>query len=87
MNYSLGALKNTKDLRDIQLVQVQTPVAIPVKHITDISWIPVMNQKSLGACVGHAHALIHIYNEFKENNLKEKLLIVNQSFMKFFHTF
>lgn len=73
MNYSLGALKNTKDLRDVQLVQVQTPVSIPNKYITDISWIPVMNQKSLGACVGHAHALIHIYNEFKENNLKEKL--------------
>lgn len=73
MEYKLGALKNKKDLRDIQLVQVQAPVSIPSKFITDISWIPVMNQKSIGACVGHAHALIHIYNEFKENNLKEKL--------------
>lgn len=73
MTYTLGAIKNIKDLRDIQLVQVQAPVTVPVKHITDISWMPVLNQRSLGACVGHAHALIHIYNEYKENGKIEKL--------------
>lgn len=64
---TLGAIPNLKDLRDIHLAQVQTPVSVPFKYSTDISWIPVFNQKSIGSCVGHAHAVIHIYNEFKEN--------------------
>ncbi len=67
MEYALGAIKNKKDLRDVQLAQVQAPVAIPAKYVTDISFIPVLNQKQLGACVGHAHAIIHTYYEFKEN--------------------
>lgn len=65
--YKLGALKNTKDERDLMLVSVQAPVLIPEKYETDISWIPVLDQKLLGSCVGHAHALIHIYNEYKES--------------------
>ena len=73
MKFTLGALKNEKDLRDIQLTQVQTPVAIPSKYITDISWIPVFNQLANGSCVGHAHSLAHIYNEFRENNKIVKL--------------
>lgn len=68
MEYTLGAIKNPKDLRDIQLTQVQTPVDLPSKFITDISWIPVLSQLSNGSCVGHAHAVVHIYNEYKENN-------------------
>lgn len=73
MEYKLGAIKNPKDLRDIQLAQVQAPVSIPSKYSTDISFIPVLNQKSLGACVGHAHAIVHIYNEYKENGKIPKL--------------
>lgn len=65
--YTLGAVKNKKDLRDIQIAQVQAPVSIPEKYQTDISFIPVMNQLANGSCVGHAHALIHIYHEWKEN--------------------
>ena len=69
--YKLGAIKNPKDLRDIHIAQVQQPVEVPFEYYTDISMIPVMNQKALGACVGHAHALIHIYHEYKETgNLK-----------------
>lgn len=71
--YSLGAIKNKKDNRDIQLAQVQSPVAVPYEFFTDISFIPVFNQKMLGACVGHAHAVIHIYNDLKENNKVPKL--------------
>lgn len=73
MEYKLGAVRNPKDLRDVQLVKVQQPVSLPTKHITDISWIPVLNQKGLGACVGHAHAVVHIYNEWKENKKVPKL--------------
>lgn len=73
MKYSLGAIKNPKDLRDIKLTQVQQPVSIPLSYQTDISFLPVLNQKGLGACVGHAHALIHIYNEYKENKVLKNL--------------
>lgn len=73
MQYSLGAIKNPKDLRDIKLTQVQQPVSIPTSYKTDISFIPVLNQKMLGACVGHAHAIIHIYNEYKENRVVKNL--------------
>lgn len=65
--YKLGAIPNKKDLRDINIAQVQAPVEVPNEYFTDISFIPVLNQKNLGACVGHAHAIIHIYNEYKEN--------------------
>ncbi len=71
--FGLGALKNEKDLRDVPLTAVQLPIEIPAKFITDISWIPVFNQQQLGACVGHSHALVHIYNEFKETGDKPKL--------------
>jgi hypothetical protein len=73
MEYTLGAIKNPKDLRDIQLAQVQQPVSVPFSFKTDISMIPVMSQLNNGSCVGHAHALIHIYNELKENHTVSKL--------------
>ncbi len=73
MEYTLGAVKNPKDLRDIKLTQVQQLVAIPNSYKTDISMLPVLNQKGIGACVGHAHALIHIYNEYKENKMIKNL--------------
>lgn len=71
--YSLGAIKNPVDNRDIQLAQVQAPVALPEQYITDISMIPVLNQKMLGSCVGNSHAVAQIYNEYKENKKIPKL--------------
>jgi len=73
MEYSLGAVINEKDNRDIPLTSVQPPVGLPTKHITDISWIPVFNQMQNGSCVGQAHAIVHIYNEFKENGVIKNL--------------
>lgn len=73
MQHKLGALLNSKDNRDIPLVAVQAPVALPARFVTDISWIPVFNQEQNGSCVGHAHALVHIYNEYKETGKMEKL--------------
>ena len=73
MEYSLGAIKNVKDLRDVELIQVQAPVALPSKFITDISFIPVFNQLANGSCVGHAHVVVHIYNEYKENGVIKNL--------------
>lgn len=64
--YPTGAKLNPLDLRRVKLFQVQGSVDIPKKYMTDISMFPVMNQKLLGACVGHAHALIHAYHEYKE---------------------
>jgi ADP-heptose:LPS heptosyltransferase len=84
MKYSLGAIKNPKDLRDIKLTQVQQPVSIPLSYQTDISFLPVLNQKGLGACVGHAHALIHIYNEYKENKVLKNLPHTVERYLKVF---
>jgi len=67
-----GTLKNPKDPRIIKLAQVQSPVKIPKSYKTNISFIPVMDQKKLGACVGHAHALVHAYNEYKETGKVKK---------------
>lgn len=71
--HSLGAVKNEKDLRDVQLVKVQPPVGLPYKFITDISMIPVFGQLANGSCVGQAHALVHIYQDFKENGVIRNL--------------
>lgn len=71
MKYTLGAIKNIPDIRDVPLTAVQTPVSVPNSYVTDISMIPVLNQGALGSCVGHAHAVIHTYFEYLETkNLK-----------------
>ena len=71
--YPMGAVKNYKDLRRINIKEVQKAVPYPAKYITDISFIPVMDQKQLGACVGHAHAVVHIYQEYKETGKIRKM--------------
>lgn len=71
--FGLGSLSNPLDKRDINLAQIQAPVTIPSNYTTDISTIPVFNQRLIGACVGHSHALIDIYNEFKENGKLKNL--------------
>lgn len=71
--FGLGALINPVDERDINLAQLQAPVTIPSNYTTDISNLPVFNQRMLGACVGHSHALIEIYIEFKENGKLKNL--------------
>lgn len=73
MKYTTGALKNPKDLRDISIAQVQAPMLVPKKHITDISMLPVLDQKQLGACVGHAFATVMAYQNFKETGKYEYL--------------
>jgi hypothetical protein len=64
--YKLGAIPNKRDVRDIPVGAVQSPVIVPDAFKTDISMIPILNQNALGACVGHAHAVIHAYLEYKE---------------------
>lgn len=64
--YPTGALKNPIDNRDVTIAMVQAPMVIPSKHITDISMLPVLDQKQIGACVGHAVASMMAYQNFKE---------------------
>lgn len=71
--YTTGSKLNEKDYRDIPLAKVQAPVALPSKHITDISMIPVLNQRGIGACVGHAIATALIYINYKETKNIELL--------------
>jgi len=63
----LGAKLNPPDVRDIQLVSFQKPVGVPYKYKTDISMLPVMDQKSYGTCVGQAEGLILAYFDYLEN--------------------
>lgn len=73
MKYTTGALKNPIDHRDIQLAQIQAPTNIPNKYITDISMLPVLDQKQLGACVGHSFATVMAYQNFIETGKYEYL--------------
>lgn len=62
-----GSLRNPIDNRDIFVSQVQSPVALPNKYVTDISMLPVLNQGTHGACVGHAVAIVLQYFDYLEN--------------------
>ncbi len=63
----LGAIKNPIDNRDVPVSAVQSMIGIaPLSYKTDISMFPVLDQKNIGACVGHAHALTEMYLEYKE---------------------
>lgn len=65
MKYTTGAIKNTKDNRDINYKDIPaTATPLPSKHITDISMIPVLNQDLLGTCVAHAIIIVKIYQEY-----------------------
>lgn len=61
-----GALLSPKDPRDIPVSAVQNIKLPPDEHFTDISSLPIRNQKNLGACVGFAHATVLDYL----NNIK-----------------
>ena len=65
--YSTGALLNPADPRDIPAKAFQTQKRkLPVKHITNIANLPVLNQLNNGSCVGHAVALAVAYYDEKE---------------------
>lgn len=65
-HFSFGGVESEKDYRDIPLSAVQSPVALPPTFINDISAIPVLNQKKIGACVGHAWTCAKMWMEYKE---------------------
>lgn len=68
----MGALPNPVDSRDIQLAQVQAPVALPKKYKTDISKLKRRDQKSTGSCVGQAGAsLVDFFNLNEEGKLAD----------------
>jgi hypothetical protein len=73
MKYTTGAKLNEKDYRDIPLAKVQAPVELPKKYLTDLSIIPVLNQRGLGACVGHAIATALTYINYQETKQVEYL--------------
>lgn len=65
-SFSFGGVQSERDYRDVPLSAVQDPVSLPNKHVTDISMIPVLHQKKIGACVGHAWATAKAWMETKE---------------------
>ena len=67
----LGYIENPVDTRDISLVSVQEPVSSPLSYSTDVSMLPILDQKRLGACVGHAFANYINYFETLEGRKPE----------------
>lgn len=69
-----GALLDPFDIRDIQLGSLAGAIDItkqPDKKITDISMIPVLDQKQQQSCVGYARAVILTYINYKETGKVE----------------
>lgn len=64
--YSLGAQINIKDNRDIHIASVVAPHSHPSKNITDISMLPVEDQKDKGTCVGQAEGKGQEFREYLE---------------------
>lgn len=78
-NYTTGAMPSKPDVRNIKLSRVTNVVYnYPSKKWADTTMIPILNQKSLGSCVGHAHArndMFQNYIETKEiKNLSPRYL-------------
>lgn len=67
--FSFGGVQSERDYRDIPLSAVQDPVAIPDNYFASIGDIPVLNQRKIGACVGHAWAMAKMWMEWKETNI------------------
>lgn len=63
----LGAEINPIDNRDIKLASFQSEVTLPYAYETDISILPVQDQKAHGSCVGQAEGTIIAYFDFIEN--------------------
>lgn len=53
---NLGFVPSPYDYRDVPLSAVQPTIVIPEAYKTDISKLPIWNQRKIGACVGHASA-------------------------------
>lgn len=75
---SFGAVKNEFDARDRSLSNYDDVSAIDISKINDyetkeIHDFPVLNQKSIGACVGHAEALAKSIIDYIETGKKELL--------------
>ena len=77
MKYYTGALENPRDERDIPVSAVQAPVKVPSSYMTDISHLPVNNQRATGSCVGQALSKIIEYYEGeqgKNNDLSARFV-------------
>ncbi len=74
----LGAILNTEDQRDIPLSVVATAMGVdiskhPKKNITDISMLPIEDQKRIGACVGMAEGKDAEFQNFLETGKVTRL--------------
>ncbi len=64
--YSTGALESPIDVRNISITQIQTPIEIPAEYKTDISMLPVEDQKQNGTCVAQSHMKLMQYYIYKQ---------------------
>src|SRR3990167_4893678 len=61
-----GGLKSPYDYRQVPLSAVATAIPLLESYKTDISMLPVWNQKKIGSCVGHAFAKLAQYYWYKK---------------------
>lgn len=67
-NKSMGAIVNDPDVRDISIFDLTMAAGAPkMKNITDISMLPVNDQKRLGTCVPEALTKYMQYREWKRS--------------------
>jgi hypothetical protein len=69
-NKGTGALLNPRDERDIPVSAVQAPVKVPSRYFSDISKLPVNDQKNTGSCVGQTISKMVEYYELQQGRDK-----------------
>lgn len=69
--HGTGYVENPIDTRDISFASVSEIVSVPKTYFTDVSKLPILDQKKLGACVGHAFANYINWFELKEGRKPE----------------
>lgn len=67
----MGVILSPKDPRDIPAGALLTTdiTTVPEVFTTDISMIPVLNQKNHSACTGFAHYVVASYFEYRESGI------------------
>lgn len=69
--HGTGYIESPLDTRDISFATVAKNTNIPEKYFTDVSKLPILDQRRLGACVGHAFANYINYFELQEGRKPE----------------
>jgi len=73
MGKAFGAMLNSSDNRDIHIAAAVAPRPHQASNITDISMLPVEDQRDKGTCVGQAEGKGEEYRDFRETGKVTRL--------------